>query len=72
MGDCLERVNNCLQFLNLCKPKEPTNNNNQSSTSDVSQKLVNMSKYFTLMLPTRPKVNDEIRIKAKLKERPKK
>lgn len=71
MGDCLERVNNCLQFLNLCKPRESTNNNQNTTKDDSSNRLINMSKYYTLVLPTRPKINDEIRIKAKLKERPK-
>ena len=70
MAKCLECVNNCLHFLNLCKPKESINNTKTSSSND-STKLLNMSKHYTLMLPTRPKPDDEIRIKAKLKDRPK-
>lgn len=72
MGECLECVNNCLQFLNLCKPKDSTNNTKPSTSNDSATKqLINMNKDFTLLLPTRPKVNDEIRIKAKLKQQPK-
>ena len=70
MEDCLERVNNCLHIFCSCLPKD---NNNQSNSTNLNNytKAPKMNDYFTLMLPTRPKIDDEIKIKAKLKQRPK-
>jgi hypothetical protein len=70
MGDCVKLVNNCFEFLNLCKPKDSTNNTNSASEDSSSQKLIKMSKFYTLVLPTKPKIGDEIRIKAQLKPNP--
>jgi len=69
MDDCLERVNNCLHIFTSCLPKD----NNQSNSTNLNNytKSPKMNDFFTLMLPTRPKIDDEIKIKAKLKERPK-
>ncbi|CAG9804778.1 unnamed protein product [Chironomus riparius] len=69
MEDCLERVNNCLHIFTSCLPKD---NNNQSNSTNLNNytKAPKMNDYYTLMLPTRPKIDDEIKIKAKLKHRP--
>lgn len=73
MAEILKFLNNCLEIFNLCKPKDsPTTNNSSNKTTDLEgEKLIDMSDYFTLILPSRPKFGDEIRVKAKLKERPK-
>jgi hypothetical protein len=71
MENCLKTVNNCLDIFTSCIPKDTNDSaavNNPNNNS--SYKLPKMS-YYTLHLPTRPKVDDEIRIKAKLKARPK-
>ncbi|KAG5681779.1 hypothetical protein PVAND_011187 [Polypedilum vanderplanki] len=74
MENCLKTVNNCLDIFTSCIPKDTNNSNNSTAVNNPnnnsSYKLPKMS-YYTLHLPTRPKVDDEIRIKAKLKERPK-
>jgi hypothetical protein len=86
MDSCLKSVNNCLELFTSCVPKDNNNtstNNNSSNkkgnddensnltTNNNSTNPPEMNNFFTLLLPVRPKVDDEIRIQAKLKERPK-
>lgn len=79
MTECVKLLNNCLELFTLCKPKDSssinnndTTNRNTDNTQVEGEKLIpDMSSLFTLILPTRPKFGDEIRVKAKLKERPK-
>lgn len=69
MDDCLERVNNCLHIFTSCIPKD--NSNNSTNLNNSNKTPPKMNNYYTLTLPTRPKIDDEIKIKAKLKENPK-
>lgn len=73
MEDCLESVNNCFKFFTSCKSKDTNQDTNQDASIPLQSQNSsrNMSTFYTLQLPTRPKVNDEIRIKAKLKQHPK-
>lgn len=78
MSELVKLLNNCLELFTLCKPKDSSSTNNDTSNRNTDntqvegEKLIpDMSDYFTLILPARPKFGDEIRVKAKLKERPK-
>lgn len=71
MEDCLERVNNCLHIFTSCIPKDNSNSTTNINSPTTKTQPIKMNDYFTLTLPTRPKIDDEIKIKAKLKESPK-